>query len=516
MNDLHRYLSDQAEALPLPAGDPAAVTRRAARRHARRRVRATAGIAAACLLAVSVAVRDDGSEGTVESTPAATVVDMPLTWSVASPTTGLGYSSSAVDAQGVSYSLSTMPGAVTDEESLLPALYRSTDGVEWEAVELPDGFRPRSLAAGAAAVYALGTVPAGGEGAALALAQVGEGAPTAIVLPDDLAALAAAHPEVVRLTDLSVAALDDQRLVAAATVRAVLDVDELVPGIHDQGLEWTFTDEGIDVHAPSASECVEPAADGGCADGGGERVGPTTTVTAPPEGGGAGPSGTGSDLVGLHTWAELGVEDALVPLIVAPRVVVLATEDGEGFAPVSAPTPTGSQVARVTAADGAFHLLVGEAGSATLHRSEDGRTWTEVTTLPGHPLAMGSAGDAPVAALGGAHGPTLYRVAPGGGVDEVDLLAAADHPEAGLGEVAVGPLGIAGIAYLPGGEQTLLFSPDGRSVSASPLAEVAPAHFIVVGVQVTADGVFLRGYDSSAVDDDPETVVPQVVLVGTP
>src|SRR5690606_28071926 len=129
-----------------------------------------------------------------------------------------------------------------------------------------------------------------------------------------------------------------------------------------------------------------------------------------PEGAGSGQSGsTGADLEGLHPWAELGVDDALVPLIVAPRVVVLASEDGESFAPASAPTPIGSHTARVTAADGAFHLLVGEGGSATLHRSEDGRTWSEVTTVPGYPLDLGSAGDAPVAVVAGERGPKLYR-----------------------------------------------------------------------------------------------------------
>lgn len=90
--------------------------------------------------------------------------------------------------------------------------------------------------------------------------------------------------------------------------------------------------------------------------------------------------------------------------------------------------------------------------------------------------------------------------------------------DASLTEVAVGPLGVAGLvpAADGAGGDVVVFSPDGTTVSATPLDDLAPSPMTVVGLHVTADAVFVRGHERSAVDDDPTTIAPQVVLVGTP
>lgn len=526
MTDLHRTLADQAEALLLPAGDAAVVARRAARRRARRRTATVAGAAAVAVLAVSVATRDGTDRIDAEGVAAATVAPSPLTWSVAEPGTGLGWEHwemEAAAADGLHYRLSTAPGGTPEPDAGAATLYQSADGIEWELAAVPDELRPRAVSAGAGAAYVVGTVPSGG-GEGLAVARVGADEPLRVELPAELAAVLEAHPDVVELTGLDVAALDDERLLVTTTVRARLDLEEVLPGLAAHGLVWDADVDGVLVSEPEQLELRRSTE--GCGDQAAseEAAAEQAARGCPDRAGGEPSSGSGplsadevpEGLLGRHSWEDLGVAPEVAALAARPVTVLLRSEDGRTFEPVQA--PAAADRLEVSAADGVFHLLATTGPTGALFASTDGSTWEPLGTVDGDVQWLASLDGGPVVVVWGQRGYEVLGYRPGSGVAPIDLLAAVADPDASLGEVAVGPLGIAGYVYPPDGtgNGTLVFSPDGTTVSAVDLDDVTAEPLTLQGLHVTADAVFVRAHERDAVDDDPATIVPQLVLVGTP
>jgi len=99
----------------------------------------------------------------------------------------------------------------------------------------------------------------------------------------------------------------------------------------------------------------------------------------------------------------------------------------------------------------------------------------------------------------------------------LDLIAAVDGADAnaGIGEVAFGPLGVAATVwtddYSSGGH--IVHSIDGSTVSSIAVGDHIAEPGAVMGVSVSADAILVRV--DSPNDDNSETVPTQQVLVGT-
>jgi hypothetical protein len=229
--------------------------------------------------------------------------------------------------------------------------------------------------------------------------------------------------------------------------------------------------------------------------------------------------------VHTYTWEELGVDDDLRDLVTTGRTYVYVSHDGGEFAPADTGGPAAGR-AHVVAADDGFTLFLGRDTDAVVTtevmRSADGALWEPAGELDGAVANAGTvAGRAAAAVAGGDDYETTIRLAQADGSWlTVDPRTALEEPaDAQVGQVAFGPLGWA--ATLWGGEGTgarAIHSVDGTSMSVVPLDDLLdlPSDEVPhLEAAVTADAVLVRVADRAA-DDDPATVPPQRVVVGTP
>lgn len=521
---LDRFLTDQANAITLPPADPAGVARRGARRRTRRRGAVIASVVVLAAVATSVAVVDrDGTDTNVSNLGAVNVAPSTYDWTVLDPESGLGYSdSSAILDDGSMYSLSTAPGQAGDGPTESGHLYRSTDGAEWAEVTLPDELTASSIAGSGSSLYALGTIPTTSGGRDLVLAASQDGAATwqQIALPDDVTELDARHPGEIYISQPSVAALDADHVVAAVTVQAVPQSDDLLPPA-DRGRSYTQTSDGITVYEDT--ECTDPQIYAQvCAP-------PSTVAPGPAADARADEAAERSEAVeqeptvrATYTWAELGLDPELQALLDG-RTYVYSTQDGEHFEPATLPEGVTGAAARVVATSTGYTVFVGEwsetAASTRVLTSDDGLAFADA---PGSPLSggmgdVGVLGDRPAVAVYAADGTTTVRLGRADGSwTELSLNGEGDFS----GQVAFGPLGLAAVVY----EETdgpdtpsasLVHTADGINLSTVSLDDqVGASAANVIGVSVTADAIFVR--IGGPVDDDPGTPPVQHVLVGTP
>jgi hypothetical protein len=519
-DQLQRALVRQADAISLPAADPDAVVRRGSRRRARRRA-AIAGIAVLAIGAMSVSVVQRGDkDATVESALAASVVASPFDWTVVSPESGLGYSASSAELDGAVYRLSTAPGpADPNAASVEQRLYRSDDGAEWAEVALPVGMKTSSLAASDGALYAVGTAPAGGGTRDLVVATSTDGAATwaNVTLPADVADLEARFPGQVVIGSPQVAAQDATHLVASVVVTATPDVAALLPGVADPEAGWSTSREGVTLFE------LVPCADGndGCRVDSTGRAVPAaeangaTSTTAPDSGK---PQPMMPQAGASYTWDQLGVAPELQELI-SGRTYVYASDDGSTFTRVDLPAGSGGSGSNLLAAADGYRLFVGsQVGDVTSTRvlqSNDGHTWTDTGSLPGWPQTSGLLGGRPAVALFGDKSLSLQVLQPGGTWVPLDLAQAVTSA-VGVGEIVFGPLGLAATVWTDDPNAAyLVHSVDGSSLSVVALADYVDLDPIgVLGIDVSADAITVRIGGPS--DDDPSTLTPQQVLVGTP
>lgn len=511
---ISRHLADTADAISLPPADLAGVARRGRNRRTRRRLGLVGAVAVVATVAGSVAFRE-ATETPVESALAAAVVPSNLDWTVLSPESGLGYGRSSAVVDGALYSLSTAPGPYR-EDNEPTHLYRSTDGADWVEVALPDGVATSSLAAGDGALYAIGTAPASGGGRDLVVATSRDGAGTwsQVKLPDDVAALERAHPDRVVISQPSIASTDGTELVATVVVTATPDWSVIDNWGGD--ITWRQTEDGIDVYASTGpggpdsgvTTTVVPSAD------------PTQRDEVDEDGRRQAEADDGDrqlgELISTFTWAELGITPELQPFVDG-RTYVYASSDGETFEPVEIPTQGGG--AQVVAVDGSYRLFVSSytsndgAGSTSVLRSDDGRSWSVSDVLPGSAVSAGSLGDRAAFAAYTEEGQEVY-VEVGGVWTSLDVARAV--PEGyWVGDVAFGPMGMAATSVSDDGKRVyVVHSADGSAISAVDLADLVNlSDKAVTGVSVSADAVTAR---LSVIDDDKSTPPEQVVIVGTP
>ena len=522
---IHRHLSRQADAIPLTAADPGSVMRRGARRRNRRRG-AVVALAALAVVTTSVSVIGrDGPDATVDSDLAASVVPSPYDWTVVSPRSGLGFGGSSAVVDGTVYSLSSAPGPGTDQPSTGPHLYRSDDGAEWTEVPLPEGVRLSSLAGAEGALYALGTAPAGGgTGRDVVMSTSDDGAATwtNVVLPGDISALEARHPDQITLSTPSIVAADSTHLVVSIVVTATPDVAALLPGVDISG-GWEIRPDGLRVYEPddqdgscgppgircagSPSTSEAPSSDGGSGDGG--------TITAAEDPG----STTTSPLVaGTYTWDELGLDPELQELI-GGRTYLYTTDDGADFQRAELPAGVQGWGGQVLATPDGYRLFLGVIGdrdesTTAVLSSSDGYTWTEAGTVPGAPQAVGLVGDRPALSVWAADGEAVFVNQIDGTWASLGLSAAVDQPTR-VFDVAFGPLGLAALVQTLGDDpQYFVVHTDGARLSAVALADHFDGRTAFIGVAVSADAILVRVDDPP--DGDPSTPPTQRVLVGTP
>ncbi len=528
---LSRHLAAQASTISLAPADPAEVKRRGARRRNRRRVAVVGCAAALALVATSVATLDAGDrdDSLALGSGEVSVDRSTYDWTVVTPTSGLGFSRSQVQlAGGALYGLSSAPGAAVEaNQAEPPRLYRSDDGAEWEAVELPDELSASSLAASGDTLYAIGTAPAGGGSRDLVVVASSDRARTwsQLELPSEVRELDARHPGKVAISSLSIAARDATHLVASVVVTTVVDFS-VVPE-SGGATRWEYTDDGLTVHAVEACS-VGTSGGAACED---PAVAPSTTAVGP---GGeittdtvrqAG--GEPDSIIGTYSWDELGVAPELRAMV-RGRTYLYASDDGATFRPVDLPEGTGGWGSQVVATDDGYHLFAPRSGTASqattmVLRSGDGHTWTRSGELAGSPLRSGSLAGRPAVALYQPDGTTVLRAGLEDGSWATTDLSALLDGETGkvdVYEVAFGPLGLAAVVAVRDGDDAvpalhLLHSTDGVAFATVAVRDaLADLDGHTSRLSVTADGIFLSL--TGPPDDDDTTPPTQRVLVGTP
>jgi hypothetical protein len=544
---ISRYLHDQASAIALRPSTPASVMDRA--RHRRQVRRASVMAAAVVTLAASTLVVTRGDENPAELTAqSAAVTPSALDWSVVEAASGLSadrYGGSVVSADGAVYSLSTAPGPFDPDSTSAPAtLYRSTDGAEWSPVGMPDDFWPTSLAGQGSRLYTVGTAPAGGA-VTYRLARSDDGGSTwsTAEIPSDLVALMERYPDEV-VASAPTVAVHDGTVVVSGSVSAYLDFEGRIPGF-DYGLMSRFTDDGLEVGPPACGVAdgeigertvvteppsAEPAPPPADTSSPPPDTSSPTTVTVPASASGPDPVGsaecmlTDDRVVHTYTWEELGVDDDLRDLVTTGRTYVYVAHDGGEFAPADTGGPTAGR-AQVVAADDGFTLFLGRGTDGVVTtdvmRSVDGALWEPAGELDGEVANAGIvAGRAAAAVAGGDDYATTVRLAQADGSWlTVDPRTALDEPvDTMVSQVAFGPLGWAATLWGGDGREVhAVHSVDGTSMSVVPLHDLLdpPSDEVpYLEPAVTADAVLLRVTDTAA-DDDPTTVPPQRVVVGT-
>jgi hypothetical protein len=514
----HQYLNARASTLELPEGDPSRILDRAVHRRRRRRSAGTTVLALA-LVAGAITVQQTGDDGRELSSEAlAPTAADPLQWTAVTPNAALGESASTVVADdGTLFGLSTAPGSRGMDAYEAPkTLYRSSDGVEWSAVALPDDLFPSSLATTAGQLYAVGTAPASAGSKRMVLTS-GDAAGTwrQADLPVDFAALEAAYGDAVRLADLDVAASGGD-VLATVLIQAHPDAHALVPEgaavDAEWGFEWTAT--GVDFIDYGKPELERERAAGLAS-----TVVPEAPATELP----LGPP----TVAASFTWAQLGVDERLQNLIAGELSAFVSTDGGTTFAPVSLPAGARDAYAlELVGTDDGFVLLGSRsdrdvADVTAAWRSADGRTWTaDSVTLPGWLSSVGTIGGQ-AAAITTRDSAVLHVARADGSWSSLDLGEAFEAP-AGAdvypAASGVGPLGAATV-FSAGhdsegrpAELYLVHSPDGVSTSVVRVGDLLGDDTFPSSVRVSADAVLA----SFTVPGGAELPRSTRLLVGTP
>ncbi|MEO8693934.1 MAG: hypothetical protein ABI658_10490 [Acidimicrobiales bacterium] len=502
-----QYFSARAISIELPPAGIASVMDRAARRHRHRRAAVSACAAVAVLTGALSFANLDGAPSAerVDVRQAGPVlVDSSLVWHAVTPRAALSWSNSTVVGPGNAlYSLSTAPGAVTEDSGPVPAtLYRSADGIEWTPTALPDNLNPSSLATSDHLLYAIGTAPAGGNLRAVQLASTNTAgaAWSRVTLPINVAALEARYGVHVGLNRLTVAS-NGTRVVVGVRVQVEDDLAKLMPRGIDVSQGYSVTETGVDVYVASTPGAAPAEKEAAVA-----RKMKAPVVSA------------------SYTWDQLNIDAALRSLLLG-ETRVFVSDDGSNFAETSLPRAVRQLGALLATADG--FSLVGSSGAtySTIESwsSADGHTWQADAGLatPGYVLASGTRRDRGVVVIAGqpeaGEQVATIKVQQGDGkwseLGVTDLVRRAGiEGDFSTSGAAVGPLGVALVVTQYGSDEKehsyLVTTTDGIEASVVDLAPlVGEGH--AGDVRVTADAITVTVSGNSAGS-------PVQLLVGTP
>jgi hypothetical protein len=342
---------DAADLVPIGPGPDDA--RRRSFRHRRRIQSGVVVLSALGLVGGALAIIETRPSGTgprVAAQPIAPTSE--LVWRTVDGTVlnqGLHFTT----ADGVTYSLSTAPGATSTKETPAPqALYSTRDGVTWSQASL-GATRVEDLTEGGGVLYAVSTGP-GAQKSSVAynLTSSTDGGAQwnadANPIPVEFTPIQTTLPATMS-TSLHVARRAHTTVVMA---KASYQVD-LSSVLGNTG-NYHTTSTGVDILEPSAAECKG------------------RSVLAA----GAAPSACEQKVTSTKTWAELGVANPEA----LHQQKALVREDGGDWQPVSVPSEADSSVVDVSATANGFLMAVQgwnkPATNVQLFSSNDGGTWT--------------------------------------------------------------------------------------------------------------------------------------------
>jgi hypothetical protein len=558
---LDHDLQATAAGFDIPSGDVDTVVDRARQRtHRRKRVQATASTIAVVVALVSGVMVFDTND---KATPVATVGhaaqrgDIGLRWHKVDPSSVLGM---AADAGGTGplYALSTGAGEKPTERTRMNGVvWRSDDGIEWQAASrLGSDLYLSDLASGADRLYAVGTGPATTSiagrkpfnDAYAGWSDDGGKSFAKARLPIDTAAIAAhATSSGVGLARIATGARGTVAIVSMSTEP---DVASLLPAGATAPNGWAVSDAGIDVLGPRPD-------DDGCPAGSttkelmaraqGDvsvpdstvpgRIPPTFCFKSERE---APIQVTPQDARGVtrsYSWAELGVSGDVVSAFRSEAMTFVAPPGSTAFERVDPPADNVGFTPYLLGDDDGFTLITQKTSYSPdqspfeVLRSADGRTWTPAGSVPGWVQSAGRLGstDAVVASEQTADGgsvPRLYRSTEGNEWAPTDLSTLVDTPadsDGGVWASDIGPFGVAAVfSVMPRQERLraqptfyILSSRDGITWQVDALEGLAGMKIGgVPRVLVTRDSIVINAIKAGT-DTTGTQPAEKITLVGT-
>lgn len=543
-----------ASGLQLPEAGPEAARGRARRRQ-RQRQAIAGGLTALLVGAVgvtgwqllpepSVRLADterDGDGAVVASTPEEGVPASleALEWRDAESVLGYPQELMFSDEEGVYYALSTAPGTTYEDypEGDAPqALYRSTDGAEWEVVELGEKRWVADIAEHGGVLYAVSTAPAttgDGWGRAAVSTDGGESW-SEVDLPAEGPDLGDNVPVASSSTTASVA-VGDEVVLARTTTTHHLDLQEIFSAEELDGRYVAHRDDGLalmEAGCADAPKRVVSSRAGGMVATPSDAVVDEDVVEGQPVPTPTDAAGDGvqagrpvsalegldcrpedDELVRLIPWNEIGLEGRYD----LTQTQLFRSTDGQTWEALDASALTGVAVDDLSAGPHGFVVSAYEPNGMRLLRSTDGTDWQEVQS-PGDVTRVGFIGDRIVAFGAGDAvftsedaGATWYQTSFGELLESDTTWIQAND---------TGPLGAAAVLSTYDdardiAQMQLAVSSDGFSWSVLSLDEVSsdgpPDH--VSWVAVGADSITLSAVWFGEGEDGKATVR---TLVGTP
>ena len=510
-HDLQTLLHADADRLHPVGRGPAAARARAEQRRRRALAAGLAAVAAVAVAAVPLlALRDDDGTGGIDvatdptlDAPAvptevdAEVLPLDFTWrEIDAPVTLVGHSP-LTTADGVLYLLSTAPGVTWEEDTVDPlpqAIYRSIDGVTWEAA-VPDESvgQLSSLTERDGLLYAVSTAPVVGSAITTSVVTSADGGATWVPseLPTDTTPPDATVPVDTTGPIARLGATPDGALVALVSTTFWPDLSSLLTTAEGEELGWEQRDDGIAIvdynadGAPIATSCVDPEPGVVCTEFVEEMV-PSVLRTV--------------------TWNELGLSGRGD----LQRRQMFRSADGQTWEEVDDPLPDGVAAFETTSQGILAWTWLTEQSPPRIFRTTDGLAWTEITPPGSGSESVGVTGDRLVVV----DGLRVHTSTDAGLTWSSTDLGSFVGSEAQAGTAQVGPMGAAVVAYAgdPGGpapaDVVVLFSPDG--VNWSVTVPTVPTGDFPELLAVTENSIVLTGYV------EVEDGVRQHAFVGVP
>jgi hypothetical protein len=480
---LRDALHDGAMQLDIEGRGPAAAQRRGRRIvHRRRAVPAAVTVALVGATTVAVWPSRGGDESDVRvgapGAAAGATGEQRFAWRAVDSTV-TRQRTVFVGSDGALYALGTAPGTRASQYpkgDVPQAIYRSTDGVTWDATQVGDTPWITDLAEREGRLYALGTAPAANGGIESRFATSTDGGATwaGVTLPSSAQPpLGATVALEAQTTQQSLAVGSDAAVVSLRTTYFFDPQQLLTPEEVEAGAVPVVDDEGV---AIGSARCL--AAREAETSAGGARPKPlgefcTEDTSGRPE------------VSRRVSWAELGLsgrEDLEVDEL-------FVSHDFETWTPVSSPFPAG-YAAEVTSTPDGF-VAVGTkysrstaAPEVKFARSSDGTQWQTVSEDAPEISDAGVVGSRIVGlATDRGAGATVVTSDDGGATwNSTDIAALVSESPAYVYAYAfdTGPLGVAVVLSASDTlgatpAQYLLTSPDGTNWTVTPLADIQQA-----------------------------------------
>jgi hypothetical protein len=507
--------SDAAELVPVGPGPDDA--RRRAHRRRRRMQAGVVSVSAVALVGASLAIVDSRSSGHGPRVQAQPVTSQPtpdLAWRSVDGTVGYD-TAHFTTSDGVTYALSTAPGATQSGSGVMPQeLYATHNGIDWTHTSLGPAPWVTNLTGRDGVLYALGTAP-GQRATTYKLSTSSDGGAN---WDDDTSLPVSFTPPSASVT---LTPSTSAKVARGAHTTVVIATATYTPDISGAlgGKAWIASDSG-GVQIIDAQAC-KLAREGGIDGAATSGDSPCTKATE------------------TKPWSDFGISD---PAALHQQAAVVR-DDGGSWQTVPLASGPGTWVQDVAATSNGFLMAESDASvgkvSERLLSSPDGRAWTPLVSVP--PIDQVSISGDRVIGMNSPSG-TLYTSNDAGATwsagTAVSSLVGGSSSPAPFAMFDVGPLGFAVVAQAgapaspttvaPGdavasdgtkasGPPYLLYSTDGSDWKKTDLAAVgAPSHGSYSSMNVGADHIDVTYTDPVYGAGTTPTSWKLTTLVGTP